>query len=381
MVLLAGCWVSAEQVQGKLGDDRPPRTDSEDTGIEDPTDSTFVPPTLFDVLSLEPDNGTTAGGTEVRIVVDVLPGGSVPQVTFGGVPAVVTGVEGSVIDVLSPAGVQTGWADIEISVDAGSGRAPGSFYVWQDGAGLAGAVGGLLWVEVVGDYWADGVESYGFGWVGLTDPVDFAYRQLYTSSAGNDLCGPEEEFAGGVSYLDLGADLIVLDAGLSQIRMGPDPSDDSYELGLEQGDVSWGDVYELLPFGGAREWSSFSDAVPLVATPSQLDLREPQLDGSSPPTVRADIDLEWVPGGGSYILALLSRVHNDVTVDEIACVAVDDGAFRVPSSVWSDWSSGDVIYFTIGRVQELDTTLPHNQSGSAVAGVYFVHGAAYATAW
>ena len=390
MLGLTGCWVTSGEVDGKLN---PPLSDPEavgsatvpttDSGTDDDTGDgpgTTTEVVEVVVLGVEPAFGTVEGGDLVTVQLGDLGDSEVTGVRFGDRSADIVDTASDSVTVLSPSSEVEGWVDIAVDVPGDTGVLEGAYHYWLDGQGLAGAAGAVYSSEYVGDYWEGSPQLSGYGWFGLIRPTDFDYRDLYVADRQLDHCELDFESAVSVEYYDLGVSNVSLSAGgspllLSQGEIG------SFAAELDPAALQLGAPYALQDFGGGPEWSALQLPATVVELPDDLQITSPVMDGSSPPEIDQSFTVRWSGSTSDYVLLLLTRQRDGLTVDDVNCVATDDGAFDVPGSIWSGWAGGDLVTITVARVKVLEPELLHNGSTSGVVGMIVQTGAAYASSW
>ena len=391
-LLLAGCSLgldayAPEANPGGLGD-----ADT-DTDTDSDTDSDADGDADYDVelTGVSPTWGTTAGGLEVTIS-----GGPFddPTVTFGGeAGSVVSSSETSVVVLTPPySGVDpsVGRADVDVVVenaDGATGGAEEAFTWYEDGAGMAGAVGALHWIDYVGDYaWTGSTQDAGEAelWF-VSPPRDMHYWDLFASEL--DACVSAESYdpesaVGTYEHLDLGADQITLSAsGGAGFALAYDASSGEYltDAALTTTDMPAGTNFALDTVTSTFAPEPLSESV-FARSASTFALSSPGLGGTTFPIVRQDsLSIQWTGGTAGELVIIEAELipTSGPSVETVHCVVSDTGSFLVPSSAWTTtWPVNYFLYLRVGRVLEVTSTLPYNDAESRIAGIYWIHGVA-----
>lgn len=394
LLALTGCGgLSAYNVvSDSESDGRPQGTDGGDDVVsdtesgsdDDPTDSDSEDPTLedIDIDDVDPNFGTNGGGTQVTLTGG--PFDASARVTFDGEEADIVSVTASKIVVETPSTSETGWVKVKVVTDTGSGAVNTGFQYWEDGEGLTGALGSVAWTNYVGDYWSSPPVDEGDAGFAFIEPTNVHMWQLYSSA--KDTC--QSEYESGLSYdfYNPDASSVQLKASSATITLYDEDSSGYFEADDSDGD-GYSDLssseyrastnYALEDVSGGSDWPSFG--VPaFVSTPGSFQVSNPRLDASAPPYISQNsFNIEWTGSGGDYMLAVLYRFNGSSIVEVVTCVMNDDGAFKVPSSVWNGWTTGQQMTILVARATESSATLDHNNSNSGVVGEYWIFGAAF----
>jgi hypothetical protein len=366
-LLLTACWVTPAEINDKIAGDADTDVDSDSDGDADVDGDVVVVPA----------DGTDAGGTEVDVTVDPLDGE--PSVEFAGEPGTVTGVDGNVIHVVTPAGT-AGPVDVVVRSDAGNVRGTGAFRYWPDGTGRAGALGELSWRHYQGTYWQNTTDlDYGNASIAFIEPADVVYGDLWAPFIDYCETHPSATSNPSVVPIDASDGTAALHTGALDLELGWSNDDAAFVDDLHTGD-----------WRSNADWSfrmSGSAALPDLAidrflhTPDNVQIDTPYVDGSSVSLVTQDnFTLEWSqPYTGDYVVVMLIR-YDYFTQDPaeyVKCMLEDDGYFVVPTWAWDDWQSGSQVTIVLGRVQTSTATLPYNDARVEVAGVRFAVGAVF----
>jgi len=340
-------------------DDVPEGEEATEEALEE-TPSTGI----FDVSAVRPAFGSDAGGSLVLIT-----GGPFDRfatVFIGGEEAAVVSATSDALTVETPIGVA---GVTELEVVSGGGVSTHSFRYWPDATGLVGLKGSVEFVDVVGDYWADGGFDRARAEIALVEPVAFESWEAFSptfNSCVSDWALPSDTPVDGLEEVTLVS---------ADVRIDLESDADGF-FG-DQG-VSPGESYDLEPSG---DWDGvvLDD---LTEVPVGLQVQSPALDVNVPRQVERQFGIEWDRAApADYVAIVLEKSHletdGSLTIEQkVSCAVPDAGSFTVPGSVWREWTSGDVIAVSVGRVFEGNgVVLPHNNATAAVSGIYWVSGA------
>lgn len=330
---------------------------------------------VLDISEVAPDWGNNKGGTEVTIRGG--PFDKTARVWFGAKEAEVTFAGPSKVVATAPRSTETGAVDVKVTTETGEGTGTSAFTYWADGTGSYGAYGFVEWYHMVGSYWDGTPSDFGFAQMFFAEPNSAPPWRVYYSGS-KDSCKSEYEFAGELLIYDLGASSLKLELPTgATMSLPPDP------------DNAWLYATELSPAQFKQNGTYgleevIADGFPpvtnpaLVVTPASFSVTQPAVSGSTPPTITKSLALQWqTSGAGDYVLVILNRYSGSSVVETVTCVATDDGAFQVPSSAWTGWSSGSQMDVLVGRAKEATGTFQHNDATSGVLGVYWVYGAGF----
>lgn len=348
---LSGCWLSERELVVKLEGESGP----------------------IEVLSIEPDFGTAAGGTEVTLHAEPVGGGVV--VTFGGEEAELLSVDDGEIVVRTPEG-EAGAVEVGLAWGAREGAVPAGYRYFTDGGGQYGAIGTVAWVDVVGTRTAS-FSDYGFGWLNVVEPIPYDYRALYGLEI--DTCASGWSFPEALVELT-DAQTVELTRGEgSTVTLSWSHRNSWYEgdLALETSEEGFfpDAEYDLEPIEGFPSFEVKS----VVRTPEPFEVTRPDFDGGS--VSRSGFEVAWTrPAEADLVLLRVELFDLDDfhVVEEVRCVVEDDGLFQVPSTVWQGWDDLYGVDLYVGRARLSDATLPHNASRSGMAGTWWVVGEAAA---
>ncbi len=376
MLITTGCWLSTEEVSEKL-----PLPD-------EPVDTDTSTPPLdpLEVSDIDPEWGSTLGGSEVIITAGPL-AGSAPDVDvrFGGVAATVTSVVGDEITVITPAGNE-GWTDLRVENAGRIETTSSAFRYYADATGKAGAIGSYSWTEYPGfDLNFSPIDDRGSVWVMPIVPLDTTYAVQVFHTGTMDTCKSNES---GSTVTPLNLQLSSVDL----LRSGSDdslsllyrPDDERFQASLSSGDFIDGASYDLGPLSGDG-WPADLTIENIVELPSAFTVSTPNLGWSSVgdiPVMSQNIQFQWSTSEstkGDWIGLWIERYDDPFfgtpeVQDIVTCVVEDDGSFQLSSAVWSGWNGGGQIWMHVVRVREPVGTLPHNNALSQVVGAYWIGG-------
>lgn len=359
LLALAGCGkVNRYDTSGWYVDDVPE---------EEPLTSGEEAPNALALEAVWPAFGSDAGASEVRITGG--PFDRFAHVLVGGERAELVSATETELVVRTPPGV-AGPTTLEVQSDGATATHP--FRYWPDAAGLVGLKGSIEFIDVVGDYWADGGADRAHAEIALIEPVAFESWEDFSptfNSCASDWSLPRDVPLDGMD------DVVLVSA---DVAIDLESDDDGF---FGDGGVAPGEMYGLEPSG---DWSGIV-LDDLVEVPIGLQVQSPALDVGVPRKVERQFTLEWdqrVPA--DYVAIVLEKAtreaNGSLSIDQkVTCAVPDSGSFTVPGTVWRSWQAGDVVTVSVGRVFEGNgLTLPHNNATTAVSGIYWVAGAVQA---
>ncbi|NOY25721.1 MAG: hypothetical protein GXP62_07590 [Oligoflexia bacterium] len=332
--------------------------------LADPYLDTITPP--YDMV--------TGGGTIT------LTGGNFDASTvvrFGTSDATVLSWTQNELTVTAPPAHLAGLEDISVRTDAGSATLIDAFRYIADGTGLNGVIGYLRYTEYMGDYWgstpADPMVEAALL---FQEPNALNSWQIYGPSV--DDCELNYDYSGSPSVgLDMGVDQIELSGGGYAFDVPWDAGLDAYYAQLDGSEFAFATGYDMQTVS-PDTLPSF-EVVDLVRTPtSSLRVLTPNLEGSEVVYVQSSFTLTWTGGSGDIVLIKLGLQNSAGSgyLEELDCVANDDGSFTVPDD-WTVWPTGRQIDIWVETARQPDSTLPFNGSDSDVLGIYSKIGAAF----
>lgn len=319
------------------------------------------------------------------------------EVLFGGTEATVATRGSSALIIETPefSGIDEslGYETVNVKVEDGSDSdsLADAFIYYLSGVDKAGAFGDISWyhwTQSAKSGFADGASLTDYGTAGvyfITPPRDVHLWDLYAASA--DSCSDAS-----YSFTDTIGDIYTLDMGPSSITLAPASGsnitlawDNSYggyfnSADLTSAQVPQGTLYDMqnVAAGYAPEDFTVADA---AKSASSFSLTSPLIDNSTLPIVsQSSLSFTWSTStSGQRVLLYLAMMNSSgTTLDEIYCVASDDGSFTVPSSAWSGpWVRSSFMWIQAGRVIENGGTLPYNNGETRIAGVYWNIGLGY----
>lgn len=358
LLVVSACWVTDSEIETKL-------IVEIDTGEVNPLVLTSVSPTF----------GPNNGGTQVLIVVGPLVDDN-PVVQIGGVTAPIVSQDQVSITVQSPAFVGTGTVAIDIADGGRTIRSEDAYTYYEDNSGMNGVVGGLAYIEYVGDSWGTQLErpdDYGYGWLSFVQPTNVTYAQMFYGT-GMDTCQSEYVWNGQLTDQPIGAALATLRTGANSLELPFDATSRSFEADLTIAQYRPGSVFDLDAFD-SQAFPAFP--VPAIArTPLPFSVTQPEFDTF----IGSNFEVTWTTaetGDWAFIRVDLWDNFSSSFVETVRCVVVDDGRFQMASSDFSQWVAfGQTARISVGRVFESDAVLAHDGSSSGVVGVYQVIGLA-----
>lgn len=349
-----------------------------DTDADADADADIQP----EIDSIDPNWGTTAGGTEV-----VLEGvfGEDATVRMGGVEADNKSVQTKrgILVFFTPEVGDAGVVSIVLESGGESAKLEDSFTYFADGTDLVGAIGSVAWVDIVGNYWVDTPVDFGYGFFVPVIPAEFEWSKLY--AGGQDEC---ESSKGGYTYnpsleaFEMGSgSSVTLSSGAKTIDMPWSASDAQFgadEVVASQ--FAANSSYDLSEtnFSGA-EIPEFTVSG-ILDTPGSFSVSAPAIQGNNAPSVSQNFSVAWSGGsaGDGVLLTLQMMNSAGTTVEEsVTCALRDDGAFNVPGGTFKGWAANRQLNIFVSRYKLAQATIDFNNAGTAVMGEYVVYGAAF----
>jgi hypothetical protein len=332
----------------------------------------------LEIHAINPNYGTSAGGTTVEITGSDFDAGT--EVLFGTAKATVIAAQPTTLIVETPTSTSTALVDISVSGSAGSATISEAFTYFQDSTGLAGAIGEISWFTYVGGYWSQPAPTeFGSAWMMVTVPVDFHMWQFWNGSL--DACTTEYSYSGtDIFYYEMTTPSYVeFSSGSASVRLnnGFDGSDGYFvNENLVQGDFRQNTTYDLLEVT--------SDGVPTFSAPNSVPtplaptFTSPAITGASLPTLSQNqVSFTWAGGDGAdWMVFDLYRYNSDqsVLLETLSCAAFNDGSFTVPSSAWSSWAGNQLVLVAAGAIAEGNENIPWDNSDFRVVGSYWTIG-------
>ncbi|MFH1467345.1 MAG: IPT/TIG domain-containing protein [Pseudomonadota bacterium] len=325
----------------------------------------------IEILRVIPEYGTTAGGQTV-----VIAGGpfdASAEVYFGSGTATVTDWADDELTVSTPTASSEGAVDVYVTTTADSGRSPSAFYYFEDGSGMAGAIGEVALWNLVGSFWKPPT-TFGSAWVTFVMPVDFHIWEWYAPTI--DTCADASyTYTGNIYVRDIGASTITIrPASGTASTLAWYEDDLQYSNG--ETDLTATQVPANTTF--ALDAVHSSDFIPfsvsqLARTPASFTITSPAVSGSVPATVsRNSFNLQWTGSGGDRMLiqGLMLNAARTGVDGWAQCVVTDDGSFTIPPTAWTSWTSGRYIQLNMVRASEQGGTIEYDNSESRVLGEY-----------
>lgn len=363
------------ETEGDADADADADTDADGDGDSDTDSDTDTDVGGPDIDAIDPAFGTNGGGLEVTITGG--PFDSSSTVKFGSAAGTVTNRGTSLLTVRTPTTGVTGAVDVTVSNSDGETVDKGAFTFFEDATGLASLLGVVEWYAYTGGYWSGSDPGFGSAWVRMIEPADAYYWDFYAN--GDDACASNFTSSLSLSVYDLG----VTQIGLSSSSTGMKLAWDSTYLWWSteptaaqfKSDDNW-DVDRI----SASGWPEFE--VSLAArTPGTFSITAPALSGSSLPSLaKGDLNLRWSGASGDRMLLYMVLTDDgdwSSILEEVSCVALNDGSFSVPTSTFKSWRSNEVLYIMMGNTVGAGAgTVPLNNGDSRIAGAYWLIGAA-----
>ena len=348
----------------------------EDSSVpQDTSQDTDVPQgPPFEIQSLSPSFGPTTGGTELLLLGKDFPEDA--RVYIGGEEASLLSHTAEQIQLLSPSIDQEGSAAVQVQSTEGVVSMNNAFTYHKAEPNLTGFLAKLSHQATIGNYWTQETQAASAKALFLR-PIDLHWWQLITEEM--DTCSlhdREDDF--DIYPLDMETPFLEFHHDLLDVSLSFDAyyniyTSDSLEFSL----LPTNTFLSLSPLQGTLEGLRLMDA---IQTSAPLALFEPILDGLVPTSLQSDQIFSWEPSGASWIefrMVLLDPTDTSL-VQELHCIAQDDGFFQMDRTLWTSWTSDLLVHVYVTRVIETNTTMPHNLSIARMAGYYTTIGAGYA---
>jgi predicted RecA/RadA family phage recombinase len=346
-------------------------SDTDADGDSDSDTDTDVNVTLTTVT---PDYGTETGGKLITLVGDF--GNNQGTVTIGSKAAPVVNWNSSYIEAYTPGQSTSGAFDVTVEVGGSSDTLTEGFYVFPDLSGTGAMMGAVEWYDYndgLFDASADGGGAVAY-WI---DNQDVHWWELYAGSV--DRCTNNYLYSGDISVYDLEVSALRFSGGGKNLNMTWDATASGWSTAVgNKSGLYMGGSYDLDTVSTAAYPDfTITDA---ARGPEIFSISSPSMTGSNLGYMsRSGINLSWNASGADYMLARIvttpdgdwANATNDVT-----CWINNDGNFSVPSSAFSSWSSGYILYIQFGAMTEANGVHPMTNASSNMAGVYW-----YVNAW
>jgi hypothetical protein len=361
LFLLAGCWVTLDEVQSRIDDVAPPDAGDTDEEI-----------TACQIESIVPPYGTTAGGSVITITVAGLD--EAPAVDFGAREATVVGLTGNQLVVQTPDVNRGGDKTVLVQTSSSSCFVENGFTYHDDAKGLNGAIGVMRWTVPQGTYWSN-VNSTGFLWFKFVEPTSVRTSSLFGDAM--ETCRSNFEDASETDILNT-PQIATIEPGLDVPWV---PQEVRYELAFAAG-FEYDTAYDLAPLTGDDSELPPVQVTGFVQTPPAIEITVPDVNGADLGVIsKRNFSIQWsTVETGDYVLIELDRYVGSSLLEYVDCWVADDGSFVVPPTAWTDWQDSDqYVVMRVGRVRESMGEFPHDRSGSDVAGIVFAAGGAVTT--
>ena len=332
----------------------------------------------LDITSISPAYGSTAGGSSV--VIQGGPFDSSALVYFGEEVAGISNISGSSITAITPASAEEITKSVSVVTDTHGGKLKDAFDYYQDGTGLAGAIGSVFWYDYVGNYWKSTGGTSGYAELTFIVPTDFHYWEFYVPTM--DTCQP---YDGSYTY---SGEVLVYDLDVSALTIAPSsgsPTSMAWNEStlffstdpIASNQYTKNAWYDLqAPGSGFLADMAVED---ILRTSGNVTITQPAIQGNNPPNIDRNQAFRWTAGDADWIVIYMLMIDASNTSIEqgIICVVSDDGAFDVNTNEWSSWPTGRQVNILFTPAREETTILPHNNSESRVAGMYQMVGAGF----
>ncbi len=253
---------------------------------------------------------------------------------------------------------------------------------WGHHPGKAGALGRLRRYEFLGTYWSGGStpDTVATSWWQLIDPADFHSWEF--SAPEMDSCATDYQTDRSLSplvALTKPSETLFSSGTGASVEMSLVDGPAWENSAVDPADVRLNTTYSLEKV--------VTDVLPdlavetAVSVPSALELLDPGLDTSSPPGLRQHElefswvgaeDADWVEIGMYYF-----TVSESDFTETVSCVSSNDGYFKAPSGLFSEWDEDDYVVITVSAISEGDATLLFNGSEFRAVGDHTQSGAIY----
>lgn len=345
-----------------------------DVDVDTDTDTDTNVPSI-DIESIEPNYGTNGGGSTVEIR-----GGPFDQsvnVMFGNASGDILQVNPNLLRVQTPVTSQEGLVDVTVTTENGAGNLDDGFTYWPDATGLSGAIGELRWVHWLGSYWNPSPpDDTGLLWWALIQPIDEHFYH-WAFSPTDDSCSSDYFYTNSLSNYNLGVSTTSFNVNGKDLTLSDTNSNQIWEKTLTASEYVQGASYDLNEISGTG-FPTFG-IENITQTPGNFTVTNPYLDGSTPPTIGRSFSITWQNATADRMVIILDRMDaNQNSLETVTCVARNDGSFNVPSSAWSGWQAGGIVFIFVGALNEGGGgTIPFNNAESRVSSTYFLAGGAW----
>ena len=244
----------------------------------------------------------------------------------------------------------------------------------MDGTGLTGALGSISYMQNTGGYWVSPFESTFANLIFIT-PLDIHWWELTVPSM--DSCaGQNDVYLESVSIYNFEEPNIRLTSNSQTIELIFDSTTSQFTGEDFTSAYSNNSLYSLSPFASHLVGFSINN---IASTSSEPIVYSPAISGQSPPTITQNQVFSWSPSGADWIHIRLGRIDPStfLYVEEVNCVAYDDGSFTIDGSLWNTWLTEQQIDIYFTRVVEQVAILPNNNSFSRVVGQHTIFGAGF----
>ncbi len=366
------------------GDDTGPRLDSEeetDTDTDSDTDTDTDGDTDSDsdadaptVTSVDPIYGTSLGGT--RVTVRGTRFDSATTVKFGTRNAQIVSQTPTEIVVTTPSQSSGGTVDVAAQNQDGTGKLAGAFTYFDDGTGKIGIIGEFYWFDYVGVGWSNPVDEGGAWLYQLDTPQEYEFWEAYTpqmESCRSEYAGPQ------VTVYPASRPGSVSLSGPNSVSIPWVSADNSWATtGLTANQVQASTDYDIV----IPDLVTFPETTIVggVRTAAAFSVTRPDFGLASLPNVsRSNFQISWGGGNkGDYMVAIIQLYDaaGANIAETVTCAFSDDGAFTVPSNIWSSWAAGRPVVVALNRIELSGAYIEYNNADSGMVGSYTVAGVA-----
>lgn len=357
-------------------------TDS-DADADADSDTDAGSDTTPEIESIEPDWGTTIGGTEVTLMGTFDDDASI---RVGGNEADLKSVQPNKNKLVfyAPEADSEGIVNVVLDSNDQTAKLDEAFTYYEDGTGKVGLVGAMTWVDQVGTYWGGATTDYGYAYLSPAEPGEWDWGLSYAGSL--DTCTSDQS---SYSYepdivgypVDSGSSA-TLDSGSKSMRL---PWNAGYGVFLVEdltaGEVGAGATYDLTDLTLTGDYFPEYTAMDVVSVPAAFTVSTPTIAGSNPPQVSKGFSLAWSGGSAADGVIVTLNMWNSAGNDyqeSVYCHLRDDQSFNTPTSVWElGWPTGRQLDIRVARYTVNNGLIPYNNASTAVMGQYMVYGAAF----
>jgi len=367
-----------------LGRVNPHSDDSKDQSSD--SGETAVEPKIWNIASVEPPWGSTAGGDVLVIYGEGFTKDM--QVRFGSETASVDSLTEETLTVFSPSSTELGPVDVVVALGEEEKELSEAFTYFEDATGLALGFGMVKTEEYLGDYWNFDTSSNtasGF-FAFLEEAQDTDLGKIYWGvEQGNCEADAPLPFP---TAEQVSAENLVLSDGVTDLTLFG--REDGYFLSPEGGldgveaPATYGLEEVLDPQGRALSTSAFTKI------PSTFEIVSPAMADSDPHFIsRTNLEFEWRGASADWMFGRFSLgCYNEGGTFEVLQVATcsspdpsGSGTLSLGPGLFTGWRTNCLLIVQMTSVNfEPDEgvyTLPHDRSELRMAGGYSQLGILY----